>query len=274
MGSLVEVFGLMCLFVKRIGLGLWLLVGLSGLSISAEETKSAAYPRTIVNPLEFVDGKASGKVNDATLTALLNRKLVVGADDGYEFLTKDEAKTYLRTETIAQYRKARAQGAGPWTTFDITMDSFFVDVGGSLRFLEHCRDAEKSAFKDAWLKQLSISMLGWRDSDQKAIHKRDKAAGLTLADYARDKKIKFTESAADRLKFEFGDRLYVVDWAASGDYDGDGFEDRLICVAWYYKEGSGRSYDTYVAKYADSSKPDVSLTEFYQFATRTSDEVD
>jgi hypothetical protein len=216
----------------------------------------------------------SGKVSDATLAALLNRKLVVGADDGYEFLRKNKAEGNIRTETIAQYRKARAQGARTRTNFEISMESYFVEAGGALRYLENCLDAEKSAFKDTWLCQLSTSMLEEHNSDQDAKQKRGKSDGVTLANYARDKKLLFTKSTPDRLEFEYGSRLYVVTYAASGDYDGDGFEDRLISVAWYYKEGSGRSYATYLAIYADPSQLAVSVTEFDHVAPHPSDELE
>ena len=75
------------------------MAGSSGLSLSVEKAKSTAYPRRLVCALNFVDGMVSGKVSDATLAALLNRKLVVGEDDGYEFLRKNKAEGNIRTET-------------------------------------------------------------------------------------------------------------------------------------------------------------------------------
>lgn len=264
----------MCLFLKRAGFGFWILVSLPAPLLADEEAKATAYPRRLVCPLEFVDGMVSGEVSDASLAALLNRKLVVGAEDGYEFLRKQKATANIKTETISEYRAAIAQGARPRTNFEISMASYFVEAGGALRFLENCRDAKKSAFKDAWLQQLSTSMLEEFDSDQEAGQKRGKSDGVTLANYAKNKKLLFTKSTPDRLEFEYGSRLYVVTYAASGDYDGDGFEDRLISVAWYYKESSGRSYATYVALYADPSESAVSLTEFDHVAPSPSDEVD
>jgi hypothetical protein len=97
---------------------------------------------------------------------------------------------------------------------------------------------------------------------------------VSLADYARDKKIQFKESSAKHLEFETEYRLYEVEWEASGDYDGDGFEDRLISLAWYYKGGTGRGYDTYLAKYPDPKKSVVLLEDFRQIEFRTADEVD
>jgi hypothetical protein len=262
------------IITKRAWIGLWIWANVCGFSLWADETKAAAFPRRVIKPIEFVEGNVTGEVNDELLAKLLNRKLIVGAKDGYEFLKKDADSDYLRTETVAQYRKARAEGAGPWTTFDISMDGFFVNAGGVLRFLEKSKDAEKSAFKDNWMRQLSMSLTGWAGSDERLMHERDTAAGVSLADYARDKKIQFKESSAKHLEFETEYRLYEVDWEASGDYDGDGFEDRLISMAWYYKGGTGRGYDTYLAKYPDPKKSVVLLEDFRQVEFRTADEVD
>jgi hypothetical protein len=262
------------IITKRAWIGLWLWANVCVFSLWADETKAAAFPRRVIKPIEFVEGNVTGEVNDELLAKLLNRKLIVGAKDGYEFLKKDADSDYLRTETVAQYRKARAEGAGPWTTFDISMDGFFVNAGGVLRFLEKSKDAEKSAFKDNWMRQLSMSLTGWAGSDERLMHERDTAAGVSLADYARDKKIQFKESSAKHLEFETEYRLYEVDWEASGDYDGDGFEDRLISVGWYYKGGSGRGYETYLAKYPDPKKSVVLLEDFRQVEFRTADEVD
>ena len=262
------------IITKRVWIGLWIWANFCGFSLWADETKAAAFPRRVVESIDFVDGKVTGEVNDEILVKLLNRKLIVGAEDGYEFLKKDADSDYLRTETVAQYRRARAEGAGPWTTYDISMDSFFVNAGGALRFLEKSKDAEKSAFKDNWMRQLSMSLISWVGSDEEVIYERDKAAGVSLADYAKDKKIQFTESSLSDLQFETEYKSYTVYWLASGDYDGDGFEDRLISVGWHNKGGSGRGFDTYLAKYPDSKKSVVLLEDFRHVEFRTADEVD
>lgn len=259
------------IIIKRAWSGLWLWAFVSGCSLWAAEPKAAAFPRRVINPIEFVDGKLTDVVDDQLLVKSLNRKLIVGAEDGYEFLKKDGDSNYLKTETVAQYRKVRADGGSAWTTFDISMDSFFVTAGGTLKFLEMSKDAKKSSFKDTWMRQLSISLISWEGSDESITHERDSAAGMSLADYAQDKKIKFTQSSDKHLEFETEYKSYEVCWEASGDSNGDGFEDRLISVAWYYKEGSGRSYDTYLATYPDPKKSVVSLEYFDPVKFQTAD---
>ena len=59
----------------------------------------------------------------------------MGEQDGYEFLRLDpeDNKSYVRVETAGQYLEMRRKGAAPFSTYDITMNSWFVRILSPLR---------------------------------------------------------------------------------------------------------------------------------------------
>lgn len=65
----------------------------------------------------------------------------------------------------------------------------------------------------------------------------------------KDNGIRFSDDVCD----------YDVSELCRGDLDGDGFEDALVMVATYYREGSGRAYQCWVVSKTVADKSQLEL---------------
>ena len=205
-----------------------------GSEFSDESLKPA-----LLSPIHFHDFSVIGPVTSQGAKRLQREKIKVGSDspDAYEFLAADPATgdNRVRTETVEEYLAARRKGAGPFTTFDITMDSFFVRAASALVFLERAVPARIKLMDRASFADLSVSFLNWTGTDEEEeLLKKNVARGLTLRDYQRLGRIKRLKISPTELRFETPGMNYSITctWLASGDFNHDGFEDGLIEVAF------------------------------------------
>lgn len=140
------------------------LLVLGYIPLKSEEVSSlkTIKPR-LVQPLEFDGLKVSSFDQVSDINSLFNKKISMGGQDGYEFLRLDldDDKSYVRVETAGQYLEMRRKGAGPYTTYDITMDGWFEKIVPAL-VLPSIVVLQSTVF---WGKTLRICLfrfyLGW-----------------------------------------------------------------------------------------------------------------
>ena len=166
-----------------------------GCSVEQLTDAEIAQPQTIVPklviPLEFEEFTVAdlGQVSD--LKSLYDAKISMGKNvDAYEFLRRDldDVNSYIRTETARQYLDARESGAGPYTTYDISMNSWFVQVVPVLVFVNQAVSSKQSHLTED-LTKLPVSVLPWFGSDERKKLEKDTASGLRIADYVSDGRI-------------------------------------------------------------------------------------
>ena len=216
--------------------------------------RSSIKPR-IVQPFEFEELTVSSFDEVPDVDSLFDQKISMGSQDGYEFLRLDleDNKSYVRVETAGQYLEMRRKGAAPYTTYDITMNSWFVRILPPLVFLKHSSASKRSLLGDD-LMDLSVSFLPWFGSEERIRLESDTAKGFSLEDYSKNGRIKSVKKSENSISFETASERYFINELVRGDYDGDGYEDSIIHIAEYYIEGSGRSFNSYIVKRNDESK--------------------
>jgi hypothetical protein len=208
----------------------------------SQQADEALEPR-LLEPLHFAEFSVVGTITPKGLEQLSREKLRSSQPDAYEFLAHPETGRYIRTETVEQYLKALSAGYRTRTTSDITTESFFKQAANVLQFMKKAQTARHNDMAGVSLKNLSVGFLGWSGSEEQEALERDVTRGTRLADYAISGRIKHLQIKNGGLKFDYKNRHYIVDKVALGDITGDGHMELLVSIAWYYHEGSGRSYD-------------------------------
>jgi hypothetical protein len=204
----------------------------------------------------------------------MNQKLKIGADgdDAYNFLRKEasfDCEEYVHAETVSQYVAAINGGACAMSTFEMSMQGFFIYATDTLTFLDRAKPSRQSLMGRSNLLDLSVSFLFWQGREEENRLKQHAAAGFSLRDYQKAGRITEVKFGKDgRLSFEFSNKEYVIHWMARGDEDGDGLEDRLISVAKYNIGGTGRIYDTYTVSKKKAKQPSLTVSDFTAFTPK------
>ena len=162
----------------------------------------------------------------------------MGDQDGFVFLRSDpdDGESYVLTETAAQYLVRRRRGADSYTTYDIAMESWFLEVVPTLVFMRVSKASKFSLLSDD-LMDLSVSFLDWVGSEQRASLESDTAKGMSLRDYLNKGKIKSLKKLKNGISFEDDGIKMFISELARGDYDGDDYEDALINISNHYIGG-------------------------------------
>ena len=227
--------------------------------------RSSIKPR-IVQPFEFEELTVSSFDEVSDVDSLFDQKISMGGQDGYEFLRLDleDYKSYVRLETAGQYLEMRRKGAAPFSTYDITMDSWFKRIVPPLVFAKHSTASKRSLLGED-LMDLSVSFLPWFGSEERVRLESDTAKGFSLTDYLKNGRIESVKKSENSISFETSGMRYSIDELVRGDYDGDGYEDSIIKCNMHYIEGTGRSYTCYIVKRTDESK--ACTVEYFDYLT-------
>jgi len=186
------------------------------------------------------------------VATLMREKMKVGSDDedAYNFLALPASPTAnnpaqppglpatgqrIRVETVEQYVAALKRGASPFTTFDISMDTWFRPTTATLLFLSQADDSTHSSLPKELpfklLYSLPVRTLNYRGAGNEA--------DLTLRHYPHKDKLWIFNSDQISIQFEFDGKRYCLAEMARGDFNHDGFEDSLVVILWHDLEGSG-----------------------------------
>jgi hypothetical protein len=152
---------------------------LSGASY-AKDCTNPRPPRAVILPIPFADGVIRGAVTEKMLMSMSHRKLALPPGNNSEFMLLNSS--LIQTETISDYRAALAKGAIIQGSYAIGMARFFVHASGVEEFLRHSSDSKISHFDEDWMARLSVSLIIWSGTEEKATHEMDTTAGKTLHD--------------------------------------------------------------------------------------------
>ena len=211
------------------------------------QTEQTAIAPRLMQPVEFADFTVADISSREGAAHLMNQKIKIGSDaaDAYDFLSKGETNR-IHVETINQYEAAKAEGYFARNTFEITMESWFINTDLTLGFMAGAQPSQHSYFSKNIGLDLPPTVLGGfgeRDDGLKA----DEENGVTLKDYTKSygrRHIYNIRKSEVGVSFSCNDGCnYSVQELARGDVDRDGSEDALIVIATYAQGGSGRDYN-------------------------------
>ena len=167
--------------------------------------------------------------------------------------------------TCDEYRAALAEGYYAKTTYDMTMQGFFIKASGVLDAMETARSAEVSHIADrplagaTWLPPGVL--YGMTHEDDEAIAKMV-LSGKTIGDLIESDhaKVLVESQYCVRINYRMPDdeaySAYVIlSEMARADFSGDGAEDILVFRAIYPMQGSFRYYDMLIVERPDKDGP-------------------
>lgn len=229
---------------------------------------STSRPPRLLAPLEFTRFTVSTNLTKAVVATLIREKVKVGSadDDAYNFLALPASPSVsinpaeppglpsigqrLRVETVEQYVAALKRGASPFTTFDISMDSWFRPTAATLLFLSQAEESRRSSLPKELptklLYSLPVRFLNYHDAGNEA--------DLPLRRSPHSDKLWIFNSDQISVQFEFDGKRYYLTELARGDFNHDGFEDSLVAIQWRYLEGSGAGVELLLVE-AAANKP-------------------
>ena len=214
---------------------------------------AAARPARLLTPLEFTNFTVHTNLTKAAVATLMREKVKVGSadDDAYLFLALPASPSAnnnpaqppglpvsgqrIRVETVEQYVEALKRDARPFTTFDISMDSWFRPPAATLLFLNQAEESRRSLLP----KELPTKLLYSLPVRFLNYHGADREADRTLRHHPHSDKLWIFNSDPTSVQFEFNGKRYCLAELARGDFNHDGFEDSLVVILWHYLEGSG-----------------------------------
>jgi hypothetical protein len=205
----------------------------------------------LLAPLEFSSFTVQTNLTKAAATTLMHEKVKVGSadDDAYLFLALPASPSAnnnhppglpaigqrIRVETVEQYVEALKRDARPFTTFDISMDTWFRPTAATLMFLSQADSSRRSLLPKDYptklLYSLPVRFLNY--------HGADREADLTLRHQPHSEKLWIFNADQTSVQFEFNGKRYYLAELARGDFNHDGLEDSLVAIQWHYLEGSG-----------------------------------
>lgn len=229
----------------------------AGLLVSCTSSErlqhTQSIPVRLLTPLEFTGFTVRTNLTKAAVATLMREKVKVGSEDAaaYLFLALPASPSAnnnptqppglpatgqrIRVETVELYVEALKRGAGPFTTFDIAMDTWFRHTAGTLLFLSQADVSRRSLlpadFPTKLLYSLPVRFLNYHGADQEA--------DLTLRNKPHSDKLWIFNADQTSVQFEFNGKRYYLAELARGDFNHDGLEDSLVAIQWQYLEGSG-----------------------------------
>ena len=224
------------------------LCALIGCSDGEPPADTNRYPVRIVRPLVFVAKKFKGPITKDQAEKLMGLKVSLGGSndpEAYFFLTDKHGKR-ISTTTSKEYLEAKNQGAVSNTTADITMESWFRQVAGTLKFVHVSTPSKQSQWPDDILEILPVTILNWVGSEEREQHKKDAANGLNLRSYMEKGAITSWQFSTNELSFSHNGLAYSFEILAKGDHGNDGNEDLLVMESYHYEGASGRGYGLYI----------------------------
>jgi len=159
---------------------------------------------------------------------------------------KDENKK-VKITTCKQYFDPEYENFYAYSTYDITMEGWFILDCNTLKFLKNSIPSKVSYLSDFVLSKdairyLPAKLVNWcyvgSEEESKKIDSK------TLKDLEPKLKVKVEDKF--NLDLDYDDTNNSITLLAWGDFNHDGIEDILLNVTHHYIGGSGRSYESVV----------------------------
>lgn len=200
----------------------------------------------LYQPLIFEVGKIEGCINKKDLDSLLNRKVQSGSSDSdaYEFLSKgDKGDERIRVENCNQYIEAKTRGFTAYTTFDMTMESFFIKTCTVLAGLKKSSPPKKDYMNIKSYPELDKFPAFLLPVAIQSEANELMSEGRTFRDYVKSGDIKIKINKPEKwFSVIYGDMDKDFALIAKSDFNHDGYADMLIFTASHSLSGSWRAY--------------------------------
>ena len=180
------------------------------------------------------------------LDAHLYDTVDMGDNTGPLYLTNpDNEDQRIAVTTGRQYFDLKRKGFYPYTTYDITIESWFKAACEPLLYLKKAKPARVSYIADFKLNVNPLSVLPPSlgpiiSGDEERRVEQGVAQGKTWADLFPGTVVESAGPTDVRLKDD--NTLITLSLIAWGDFNGDGFEDVLVYRTFNVIKGTLRSY--------------------------------
>lgn len=183
----------------------------------------------------------------------LDRRVSLGenAAEGLE-LTAPNEDIKKTVTTCRAYKGALAEGWFALTTFDMTMESFFIRQCGWLDIRQNARPSEASFFGEDFPQPADIITLPKDMIDVFAIGDPFECTGLTLEGCLQKYQATFELNEDGQILYDDAGITGRFTPALRGDINNDGFEDMVLNYAAHAKGGSLRYYDYFCLTRTDA----------------------
>ena len=206
---------------------------------------------TLTKPLQFADGAIEGALSARDAADLMSRPVWMGGNDteGVE-LTSPEDGSKRTVRACGDYRGLKASSWFASTTYDTTMEGFFIGMCGVLEIIAGACPAKRSYVSNPVVSVGDLSLLpptvlpAMTPEHQERLRQLGKS-GVTVAELV-DPHAESTHTGAFRAEYRYEGMEQILQETARGDFNCDGLEDLLVFAASYATGGSYRSYDTLV----------------------------
>lgn len=197
-------------------------------------------------PLVFKGRTVSGSIRQSEIAGLLDlpvRNGDTGPSDSYGVEMTMPNHKKIMTYTCLQWEKARAVGAYSATTYDMTMEGFFIQTCGILYEVQNAKLPVKNFLENPRVSLFNLNLLPadilstWTDAERKLLR------GKTVAEVVPSKDV--TKEKDGTLTLSYGNLRQSFWEAARADFNGDGIEDILVCT-FGRAEGGTMNYSDYL----------------------------
>ena len=194
------------------------------------------YPVRIVNVLGI---QSLDQIDSA-----LRKPVDMSKSGGTLELTGNSKK--VKVSTCQEYFDFKDKGYSADTTYDVTMESWFINACIPLRLLKEAKPSRVSFLAGSFLaddplKNLPLDLSLSLSSDDTKNLQAAKEKGLTWGKFIPDATVKIIDNNQIILNSaEKGSTS--VDLLAFGDFNNDGIEDALVFVSHYVTDGSYRNF--------------------------------
>jgi hypothetical protein len=221
---------------------------------------------TLTRPLQFADGDVEGALDPQDVSALMSRPIWMGGNDteGVELTSPDDGSKRV-ARTCEDYGALTDKGWFASTTYDTTMESFFVGTCGLLETLSGACPARRSHVSDPVVSVGDLSLLPptvlpalTREHEEKLRHLA--RSGVTVADLV-EPRADPAQTGTFRAEYRYEGMTQVLEETARGDFDCDGLQDVLVFAASYVEGGSYRGYDRLVLTRCAADAPFTLLAD-------------
>lgn len=226
----------------------WAIVVFSFLSNFAFAKKSAKGDNETLCPVRWTSEVKIKDLNE--LDSLFDKPVDMSRaceDCSLELTDEEDENKKVKIATCKQYFDPKYDSFYARTTYDITMESWFMLDCNTLKFLKNSIPTKVSYLSDFVLSKDTIRYLpaklvnwGCVGSEEEC----NKIGSKTLKDLGSELRVKVEDKF--NLDLEYDDTTNSVTLLAWGDFNHDGIEDILLNVTHHYINGTGRSYDSVV----------------------------
>lgn len=155
---------------------------------------------------------------------------------------KDENRK-VKITTCREFFDEKYKNFYTYTTYDITMESWFMLECNTLKFLKNSTPSKVSYLSDFVLsedtiKYLPAMLVCWFYGSEEVSEIMNK----TLKDLEPKLKVKVKDKF--NLDLEYDDTSNTIKLLAWGDFNHDGIEDVLLFLTHHYISGTGRFYES------------------------------